>query len=208
MNAIIFPRTIIISNQWANSLHDTTACQIQEGLQFVISPQHQHIALRELCQNTIQCRDQKGRQRHIQDGWNADRVKPSADTSFKANSGNTDLYRNRFYHIDNNINYKCNHLSGSGRQCCPFNTHGRERAKTEDQNRIQNNIGNTSGHHAEHGYFHPAHCLERFLKRKATGNDHSKEKSNSGIADSIINDCCITGKQGQEFGHDQNTDDR
>ena len=118
-----------------------------------------------------------------------------------------ELNLERFYFIYDQVENKIKYLSQPGCQCSAFNTECRERTKAKDQQRIEDDIGNTANHQTDHRNLHLADTLEDLFVGKIYGVYDSKEKNNCRITDSKVNDICITSKKCQKSRHHKDTTD-
>lgn len=68
---------VVEADNRAHALYNAVCCQIDERLQLVVNAEHDNVALGIHGQDSIQCGNQKRRQRQVQDRRDADRVQSS-----------------------------------------------------------------------------------------------------------------------------------
>ena len=69
--------TVVEADDRTHALYNAVCCQIDERLQLVVNAEHDNVALGIHGQDSIQCGNQKRRQRQVQDRRDADRVQSS-----------------------------------------------------------------------------------------------------------------------------------
>ena len=68
---------VVEADNRAHALYNAVCCQIDERLQLVVNAEHDNVALGIHGQDSIQCGNQKRRQRQVQDRRDADRIQSS-----------------------------------------------------------------------------------------------------------------------------------
>ena len=145
-HTFVFSCSIVISDHRAHTLDDSAGRKIEEGLKLIINSQNYHIALGVNSKQAVQHGDQKGGERNIQNCRNSHSVKLFVHAAVWLQACFSDAYRNRAGKIDHQVNDQIQDLSKTCCQSSAFNSKGREGTKTENQNRVQYNIGNAAAH--------------------------------------------------------------
>ena len=177
--------TEVITDQRAHSLDDSVGREIQEGLQFVINAKDYHIAVRVSGQHGVQKRDQKRWQCQVQDRGNTDGIQAQIRFFACFQGFGRYTYRNRLQDIKDHIDRNGEHLADASSQSCAPDTQLREKADSPDQERVQDDVADTSHKQGEHGYFHPSYSLEKFFEEKADGNYCGKQENDGRILQPI-----------------------
>ena len=116
-----------------------------------------------------------------------------------------DLDGNGAQVIEQQVDHQSKHLTQSGSQRCAVNAHFGERPQTEDQQRIQNNIGKAPQAQTHHGHLHTTYCLKNLFKCQVCVDNNGKTKHNTPVAHSQIDHRLILGKRLQKQRNDGNT---
>ena len=116
-----------------------------------------------------------------------------------------DLDGNGAQVIEQQIDHQSKHLTQSGSQRCAVNAHFGERPQAEDQQRIQNNIGQAAQAQTHHGHLHTTDCLKNLFKCQVCVDYNGKAKHNTPVAHSQVDYRLILGKRLQKQRNDGNT---
>ena len=84
--------------------------------------------------------------------------------------------------------------------------HGRASEIAEDQDGIQNDIGDAPRHHAVHGHLHPAGGLKQLLIHQLNGHDDGGGEDDQRISSAVIEDLLVVGIQTKERRNDGKAD--
>ena len=198
--------TEVITDQRAHSLDDSVGREIQEGLQFVINAKDHHIAVRVSGQHGVQKRDQKRWQCQVQDRGNTDGIQAQIRYFACFQGFGRYTYRNRLQDIKDHIDRNGEHLADASSQSCAPDTQLREKADSPDQERVQDDVADTSHKQGEHGYFHPSYSLEKFFEEKADGNYCGKQENDGRILQPHPDHGFILGVHLKEYGHNSDAD--
>lgn len=198
--------TEVITDQRAHSLDDSVGREIQEGLQFVINAKDYHIAVRVSGQHGVQKRDQKRWQCQVQDRGNTDGIQAQIRFFACFQGFGRYTYRNRLQDIKDHIDRNGEHLADASSQSCAPDTQLREKADSPDQERVQDDVADTSHKQGEHGYFHPSYSLEKFFEEKADGNYCGKQENDGRILQPHPDHGFILGVHLKEYGHNSDAD--
>ena len=116
-----------------------------------------------------------------------------------------DLDGNGAQVVEQQVDHQSKHLTQSGSQRCAVNAHFGERSQTEDQQRIQNNIGQAAQAQTHHGHLHTTDCLENLFKCQVCVDYNGKAKHNAPVAHPQVNHRPVLGKCLQKQRNDGNT---
>ena len=109
-----------------------------------------------------------------------------------------DPYRDGDFSVDSQVDSQCQHLPRAGGDGGPFYAQLREGPQAKDQNRVQDDVGDTPGEHAQHGQFHPPYSLKYFLEGKPDRDDHRKGEGDHAVAYAQVYDPLVRGEHAQE----------
>ena len=97
-------------------------------------------------------------------------------------------------------------MSDDGGPGCAADTHDRERTEAEDHDRVQNDVGDGSAEHADHGHRHFAFRLKDFFKGDRRRDNGGEGKDDIGIVQTILQNVLILGKKTQEHRRAEDAD--
>ena len=106
--------------------------------------------------------------------------------------------------IGDNIQCQAKGLANARGQSGALYSHFRERPPAKNQDWIKKNVGNTAGHHADHGQDHFPNRLKDLFHGHGNGYKDRKSKGDSGVSHAYIDHLRICGKQAEKEGHDRN----
>lgn len=175
----VLPRTVVVADEGAHSLHEAVGGQVQKGLQFIVDAQHHHIALGEGRQQAVEEGDQQGGQGQIQDGRHTDGVETAFEREVRPQGLPAQMDGRLGGAVDHEVDDESGGLSDAGSQRRAGNAHGRHRAEAEDEDGVQQDVADTARDEGGHGELHPAHGLEELLKGEA-GHVHGSEQEDDG----------------------------
>lgn len=113
---------------------------------------------------------------------------------------------NRLQDIKDHIDRNGEHLADASSQSCAPDTQLREKADSPDQERVQDDVADTSHQQGDHRYFHPSYSLEKFFEEKADGNYCGKQENDGRILQPHPDHGFILGVHLKEYGHNSNAD--
>ena len=103
-----------------------------------------------------------------------------------------DPYRDGKFSVDSQVDSQCQYLACAGGDGGTFYAQLREGAKAKDQHRVQEDVCDTPGEHAQHGQFHPSYSLKYFLEGKPDRDDHGKGEGDHAVAYTQVDDCLVS----------------
>lgn len=157
---------VIVADQRTDSLNETVGGEIKERLKFIVDPQNQHVGLGERREDRVQGGDQHRRQGQVQGSRDSDGVKPSGQSPVPGNSTEAHTDRDRIEAVKEQVDDEGQNLSDAGGQGGALDAQCGDRAQSEDQDRIENDVGHAAGQHTEHRDGHLAHGLiNLFIKQ-------------------------------------------
>ena len=113
------------------------------------------------------------------------------------------VQRNRLQDIKDHIDRNGEHLADASSQSRTPDSHFREKSDSPDQERVQDDVADTSYQEGDHRYFHPSYRLEKFFKEKADGNYRGKQENDGGIFQSHPDYGFILRVHPKECGHNR-----
>ena len=171
------PRPVVVPHQGAHPLDEAVGGEVEEGLELVIDPQHQHVDLGPAGQDAVEGRDQHRRQGQVQGGGDAHAVQPAGHGPPGAHLPPGDVHRQGAQAAEGQVDPQREALADAGGQGGPGHPQLGEGAQAEDQQRVQDDVGHAPAQQAHHGGLHPAHRLKNLLKAQPQDDDEGEGKS-------------------------------
>ena len=196
-----FSCAVVIADDRPHPLHRAACRQIQKGLQLVVAAEDDDIERGIRREQCIEEGNQQRRQGKAECGRQSDRVQPQIALRVGPQPCAPDADGKRAAARQQQVNCQRDTLPQSGGDCRACNAERGKGAEAENQQRVEQDVGNTAAQQAEHGALHPANRLEDLFKGHAEHDDDRKGKGDGGVLRAIRNHLPILREHTQEGGH-------
>ena len=165
-HAVSSPRAEVVSDEGADALHDTAHRKVDEGLQFIVDAEDEHIRLRKRRKDGVEQGDHEGGQRHVERGGDAHRIELEGDL-FLCGLAEADLHGDVRPPEDDEIGKEGEALPDARRERRAHDAHFGDGAEARDEDGVEDDVRDGAHRHAEHRRDHLARRLQNFLEGEA-----------------------------------------